>query len=145
MKDKKAQAGMVVGMAIMAIITIVILGVIYTFVQTNSLTRTTVENESVVISGHEGQLANTRFYSLSFFGNNSASVVTTGAAVNVSSTGEVNVSNVTFVDATYNATYIHTPSGYITDSSTRNLIGLISVLLAIVILVTLLGTISLKT
>ena len=138
--NKKGQIGnMVLVMSLMVILTIIIFGVINTFLVDSSLTASsTVVAEQIDIVSLQGNTLNEDVLSVAFFGN--ATVNTSDATigidtnVNWTSAGLITVAGQNFTDnPNYLIGYNYQPENYISDSSTRTLVSLIPLILALVI------------
>ena len=140
MKLRKAQMNPIILIGIAAIITVIILGVIFQFITENSLAiQTNTENRTVTL-GEITQLEFTDIVARTFTAENDTDLVTAGNITLNAAGGTVNVSgssgwlgNATVQDMRFN--YSYEPTGYITDSTTRTVVALVPVILAIIILV----------
>jgi hypothetical protein len=147
MRNEKAQiTGGIVALGITLIMAVIVLGVAFSFIQTEALTSTqSVTNETVVISSGAGRLANAKFIALNHFGNNTHEYASNlGNAINISSVdGYIKVSaNIT--NGNYNASYNYLPTGYIESGTNRTLIATVPILLAVTLIVFSAGFVILK-
>lgn len=150
MKGKKGQSA-ILTLSLTIIIVMVILGVVFTFLNTSSLNTATnlaapvsVTHSAGVYSGALSEIGNGRGVVLNAFYN--ATVTgTVGTNVNSTSAGVLTLGNSTFNGvATYYANYTYQPVGYVESSTTRMVLAMLPVLLALVVLIFAAGYIGMK-
>lgn len=141
MKGKKAQAGMIVGITITAIIAIVIITTMWTFLQDNSLADKTALADTVTLTSDTGTVDNSDTIALSSFYNTTHSFVVNVEA-NLSRGVITAASN--FSNGAYFANYTYYPSGYVTSGTARTILGLLPLFAALLILVFVVGFIGMK-
>ncbi len=124
-KCKGQIASSMVLLGVGAIILVVVLGVIFSFLSTTALniqssnesiaitsTSNTVINETIAISSATGNTDNISVISVTFFGNGTnntdSSTVSFSTDVNWSVEGEIRVNSVIFSDGDYNISYVYT-------------------------------------
>jgi len=94
-------------------------------------------------TGTTGTLGNADVLTLTFFGNGTINTTVTGIAltaeVNFTNAGVVTVASYNFSKGSYLADYTYNPEGYVTSSTTRTLLNLIPVILAILVLMFIVG------
>ena len=149
MKNKKPQTG-ILAIAIGVIISVVILGAVFTFLSDNALTATSnaetiattmavpfslefgslVESTLVINNGTGG----TGTVATNILRGN-FSIDATNGILNMTNSTPPAWINATTGANTLNYTYNYLPSSYITSSTARIVVGLITVLMAIAILV----------
>lgn len=135
---KKGQGMMMVSIAIMAIIGVVILGVVFSFLNDNSLTTDSVAGESVTTSNNTATVANADTLDLTSF-YNTTDTWTDQIGVDVNLTNGVLTTAANITDGAYSVNYTYYPTGYIDSSTNRTLMSLLPVMLAIVLLVGIIG------
>jgi hypothetical protein len=130
---KKNQTNAMVALGITAIITVVILSVVFTFLSDNALNIQTLIGEDVTVASGSATLANTDVRGITEFGNATVAGVI-GTTVNFTGGNPtLTISDVVFADGTYSANYTYAPSGYLSSNTNRTIIGILPVLLAITI------------
>lgn len=152
-KNKKGQGSTMLLIGITCIIGMVLLTVLFGFLNNTSLKTETVVNETITLQNSTRvDLANywvigvTEVYSTE---NVTKVLLSTGNYTVSDLNNELVKAGITLTDATYdgNASYVsytYYPAGYIESSTTRGLLALTPVLFALVILVFVAGFVVMK-
>ncbi len=150
---RKGQAQMMIGLGVALIITVIILGVVFTFLTDNALTLTTVSEEDHATTDNVSlQLDNDRIVTSSMVIRNGTLIVTDNIDNRnwslTETTGQILVFNNSGfgfqAGATLTYNYSFRPDGFVDDGTTRTIISIIPLLLAIVLLVFAVGFIAIK-
>ncbi len=141
--NKKGQ-GVIIGMSIAAILLVVILGVIFSTIN-DQISETPVEDDTfTAINLTCVRFTNDCYLAGSLTTENTTSVPVVATTASMTECGDsslrlfgasVNIQNESNVSTSQNASYTEVSCGFIAGGTTRTLITIISVLLAIVILV----------
>ena len=146
--NKKGQDGAIIAVSVGLIITIVIIGVVFNFIK-DSTNYSVIEDEVIAITTGSGLTDNNPVISVEWFGNGtmntSVATIELNDEVNFTSKGNITVNQNNFTaNPNYRIDYTYQPSGYITSTTTRTLMVIVPVLLAIMALVFVVGFVGRK-
>jgi len=150
--NKKGQGMGMVAIAIMAIIGVVILGVVFSFLQDNSLSVQSVSQEEFTTTNESlVTLANSNIINSTVVVGNGTTVLTATVDYDISKSGRdngvINISCFACVNVTsgyLNVSYSYYPYGYLENNTNRTLMGILPVLLAVALLIGMIGYNALK-
>ena len=142
-KRKNNQMNMMLMLMIGLIMGTVILTVVFTFVSSAALNLQYKDGEQVVVVSQAGTLLETPVNRIDFIGNANFNYSSDSAAVNFTEEGAL-ILNGSFTDATYTADYYWEPSGYNAGGTTKTILALITVMMAIVLVVFAIGPVISK-
>lgn len=152
---KKGQAGAMVMLAVGVIIMVIILGVIFQFLDDTALTSQTTSESVTTILEAQTQLGNADIIASTLTVDNlSSAAIGAGNYTLIAATGLINVSNQTGeawpyfssngTSGTLRYNYSYFPEGYIDNSITRLIIANIPVLLGLVALLFIFAFVVIK-
>ena len=137
MANDKALGSIVWGF-ILILVGVILMGTLADSIVGN-ITLSEIDNETITIVGGHGVAANVDLVAMNWFGNatnyTGKSEVTLGSEVNFSRNGSIAVSGDIFKDnGIYNASYDYEGTAYVSDSTSRSLLPLVTLFFAIAVM-----------